>query len=175
MRLDTGEGGKPAFYKACDSATFNKTANEKEEAAQAYDRSGAENDPQAGLGNVMANIGVVLRASKKGITFLFYLYPCYGECSRHGNCLPRGCRHFAFHPPVTAEIHALARARGPPVASKAPTKQATAHRPAKVEIVPNAAKAPVEILVSVVSFATDLVWFLLFANDACVMIPSSLV
>lgn len=55
--------------------------------------------------------------------------------------------------------------------SKAPTKQATAHRPAKVEIVPNAAKAPVEILVSVVSFATDLVWFLLFANDACVMIP----
>jgi hypothetical protein len=56
------------------------------------------------------------------------------------------------------------------VASKAPTKQATAHRPTKVDTVPKAAKTLVDIWVSVVSCATDLVWFLLFANDACLMI-----
>jgi hypothetical protein len=64
---------------------------------------------------------------------------------------------------------------GPPVASNAPTKQATAHKPAKAEIVPNTARAPVEILVSVVSRAADVVLFLLFASDACAMIRLPLV
>lgn len=74
-----------------------------------------------------------------------------------------------YHPPVTAEIHALARAMGPPLESIAPTKQATAHSPTRIEIVPNTAMEPVEILEFVNSSATDLVLFLLFANDACVM------
>lgn len=59
---------------------------------------------------------------------------------------------------------------GPPVAINAPRKQATAHRPVRVESVPNTANAPVEILVLAASLATDLLRFLLFANDACVMI-----
>lgn len=171
VRLYAGEGGKPAFYKTCDPSTFDKTPNHKEEAAQPDDRPGAENNAQASLGNLTLNIGVVLRASKNGMAllFCFHLYLGYGELVVHGSGFQRGCRHFASHPPVTAEIQAWANAMGPPVASNAPTKQATAHRPTKVESVPNVARAPVEILVSVVACATDLAWFLLFANDACVM------
>jgi hypothetical protein len=55
------------------------------------------------------------------------------------------------------------------VTTNAPTKQATAQRPTKVEIVPNTATAPVEILVVVASCATDLVRFLVFTNVAFVM------
>lgn len=172
LRLYAGEGGEPALNKACDPATSDKASDQKEEAAQAYDRSGAEDNPQASLGNLTANIGVVLWAAKKGMAFFSFFCLGYGALSGHGNRFQRGCRHSAFHPPVTAEIHVLAKARGPPVVSNAPTKQATAHRPTKVEIAPNAASAPVEILVSVVACATELVRFLLFANDVCVMCAS---
>lgn len=72
--------------------------------------------------------------------------------------------------PITAEIQAPAKARGPPVVIIAPTKQATAHMPTKVEIVPNAASAPVEIWVPAVTCATDPVRLLLFVNVACLMI-----
>ena len=169
LRLCACEGGKPAFYKACDSATFDKSPNQKEETAQPDNRSDAEDNPQASLGNLTANIGVVLRASKKGMAFLFYFYLGCGEFIVPGSCLQRGWRHFPSHPPVTAEIQALARARGPPVVSNAPTKQATVHRPTKVESVPNVARAPIEIFEPVVACVTDLAWFLLFANDVCVM------
>ncbi len=74
LRLYAGEGGKPSLYKACDPSTFDKTPNHKEEAAQPDDRPGAENNPQASLGNLMANIGVVSRASKKGMALFFYFY-----------------------------------------------------------------------------------------------------
>ncbi|MHB8150618.1 MAG: hypothetical protein ACYDIB_10685 [Desulfobulbia bacterium] len=170
IRLYTGEGGKPSFYKTCDPVTCKQSPDKKQKTTQADERSGAKNNPHSCLGYLLSDRGVGFRFSKEGRVSDLYSRPCPG-IRPDWNYLQHGCRDvFASHPPVTAEIHALVRARGPPVAINAPTKQATAHRPVRVESVPNTANAPVETLVFAASRATDLVRLLLFANDACVMI-----
>ena len=171
LRLNAVKGGKPSLYEFCDPATFYKPPDQEKEAAYPYDRSDAEHNTQTRHGNLTANIGVVLGAAMKGLASRSFFYLGYGERLLPGSCFPHMGRDvFACHPPVTAEIQALAREMGVPVASNAPTKQATDHSPTMVEIVPNTARDPVEILVSVISRVTDLVLFLLFVNDACVMI-----